>query len=115
MNGKNEGRNLTANLSPNIELASVVNVPFVKPLDVIGIVEVAKSSKLIVTVENHSIIGGLGSAVSEVVGEECPVVVKKVGVNDSFGESGTPAELLKKYGLTSNDIVKAVKEAITKK
>ena len=54
-------------------------------------------------------------AVSEVVSEDCPVVVKKVGVKDTFGESGTPAELLKKYGLTAEDIVIAAKEAIAKK
>ena len=93
----------------------VINMSTIKPIDKELIINAARETKAIVTAEEHSIIGGLGSAVSEVVGEECPVVVKKVGVNDSFGESGTPAELLKKYGLTSNDIVKAVKEAITKK
>ena len=75
----------------------------------------AKETGAIVTAEEHSIIGGLGSAVNEVVSEECPVVVKKVGVKDTFGESGTPAELLKKYGLTAEDIVNSVKEAIAKK
>ena len=95
--------------------ARVINMSTIKPIDKELIINAARETKAIVTAEEHSIIGGLGSAVSEVVSEECPVVVKKVGVNDSFGESGTPAELLKKYGLTSNDIVKAVKEAITKK
>ena len=93
----------------------VINMSTIKPIDKELIINAARETKAIVTAEEHSIIGGLGSAVSEVVSEECPVVVKKVGVNDSFGESGTPAELLKKYGLTSNDIVRAVKEAITKK
>ena len=79
------------------------------------IINAAKETGAIVTAEEHSIIGGLGSAVSEVVSEECPVVVKKVGVKDTFGESGTPAELLKKYGLTAEDIVNSVKEAIAKK
>ena len=79
------------------------------------IITAGKETGAIVTAEEHSIIGGLGSAVSEVVSEECPVVVKKVGVKDTFGESGTPAELLKKYGLTSEDIVNSVKEAIAKK
>ena len=87
----------------------------IKPIDKELIINAAKETKAIVTAEEHSIIGGLGSAVCEVVSEECPVVVKKVGVKDSFGESGTPAELLKKYGLTANDIVEAVKEAINKK
>ena len=95
--------------------ARVINMSTIKPIDKELIINAARETKAIVTAEEHSIIGGLGSAVSEVVSEEYPVVVKKVGVNDSFGESGTPAELLKKYGLTSDDIVKAVKEAITKK
>ena len=93
----------------------VINMPTIKPIDRQLIVTAAKETKAIVTAEEHSIIGGLGSAVSEVVAEECPVVVKRVGVKDTFGESGTPAELLKKYGLTSEDIVASVKEAISKK
>ena len=95
--------------------ARVINMSTIKPIDKELIITAAKETKAIVTAEEHSIIGGLGSAVSEVVSEECPVVVKKVGVKDLFGESGTPAELLNKYGLTANDIVEAVKEAINKK
>ena len=94
---------------------SVINIHTLKPIDEEIIVKAAKETGAIVTAEEHSIIGGLGSAVSEVVSEECPVVVKKVGVKDTFGESGTPAELLKKYGLTAEDIVNAVKEVIAKK
>lgn len=93
----------------------VINMSTIKPIDKEMIINAAKETGAIVTAEEHSIIGGLGSSVSEVVSEECPVVVKKVGVLDTFGESGTPVELLKKYGLTSDDIVKSVKEAITKK
>lgn len=95
--------------------ARVINMSTIKPIDKELIITAAKETGAIVTAEEHSILGGLGSAVSEVVTEECPVVVKKVGINDTFGESGTPAELLKKYGLTSDDIVKAAKEAIAKK
>lgn len=95
--------------------ARVINMSTIKPIDKELIITAAKETGAIVTAEEHSILGGLGSAVSEVVTEECPVVVKKVGINDTFGESGTPAELVKKYGLTSNDIVKAAKEAIAKK
>ena len=87
----------------------------IKPIDREIIINAAKETKAIVTAEEHNIIGGLGSAVSEVVSEEYPVVVKKVGVKDTFGESGAPAELLEKYGLTSKDIVKSVKEAISMK
>ena len=93
----------------------VINMSTIKPIDKELIIAAAKETKAIVTAEEHSIIGGLGSAVSEVVSEECPVVVKKVGVKDTFGESGTPAELLKKYGLTADDIVNSIKEAISKK
>lgn len=93
----------------------VINMSTIKPIDRELIINAAKETKVIVTAEEHSIIGGLGSAVTEVVTEECPVVVKRVGVRDSFGESGKPAELLKKYGLTSSDIIASVKEAISKK
>jgi transketolase len=93
----------------------VINMSTIKPIDRELIIAASKETGAIVTAEEHSIIGGLGSAVSEVVSEECPVVVKKIGVKDIFGESGTPAELLKKYGLTAEDIVTAVKEAISKK
>ena len=95
--------------------ARVINMSTIKPIDRELIITAAKETGAIVTAEEHSIIGGLGSAISEVVSEECPVVVKKVGVKDTFGESGTPAELLKKYGLTAEDIVNSVKEAIAKK
>lgn len=93
----------------------VINMSTIKPIDKELIITAANETGAIVTAEEHSIIGGLGSAVSEVVSEESPVVVKKVGVKDVFGESGTPSELLKKHGLTAQDIVVAVKEAISKK
>ncbi|VIF87183.1 transketolase [Clostridioides difficile] len=95
--------------------ARVINMSSIKPIDKDLILESAKETNVIVTVEEHSIIGGLGSAVSEVVGESCPIIVKKVGIKDTFGESGTPNELLKKYELTCDDIVKIVKEAIIAK
>lgn len=95
--------------------ARVINMSTIKPIDRDLIIKAAEETKAIVTAEEHSIIGGLGSAVSEVVGEEFPVIVKKVGVKDTFGESGTPAELLKKYGLTAEEIVNAVKDAVSKK
>ena len=95
--------------------ARVINMATIKPIDKDIIIAAAKETGAIVTAEEHSIIGGLGSAVSEVVGEECPVRVKKVGVKDVFGQSGNPKELLKHYGLTATDIVKSVKEAIEKK
>lgn len=90
----------------------VINMSTIKPIDTELIIKAAKETKAIVTAEEHSIIGGLGSAVSEVVSENHPVIVKKVGINDSFGESGTPNELLEKYGLTAKNIVEKVKEAL---
>lgn len=88
--------------------ARVINIHTIKPIDKDIIVEAAKETGLIVTAEEHSIIGGLGSAVAEVVSEEYPVKVLRVGVKDTFGESGKPSELLKKYGLTAEDIANKV-------
>ncbi len=90
----------------------VINMSTIKPIDKELIIKAAKETKAIITAEEHSVVGGLGSAVSEVVSEECPVIVKKVGVNDIFGESGTPAELLEKHGLTAKNLVKIVKETL---
>lgn len=95
--------------------AKVVNMSTIKPIDKELIINCAKQTKAIVTAEEHSIIGGLGSSVSEVTSSECPVIVEKVGIKDTFGESGTPNELMKKYGITSDDIVDACKKAISKK
>ncbi|UMZ74942.1 transketolase family protein [Natranaerofaba carboxydovora] len=90
----------------------VIDLHTIKPVDEKLILESAKKTGAVVTCEEHSIIGGLGGAVAECLSENHPVPIKKVGVNDTFGESGTGEELLKKYGLTSQDIEKKVKEAI---
>lgn len=95
--------------------AEVLNVSSIKPLDVEAITASAKKTGAVVTAEEHSIIGGLGGAVAEVLVEECPVPMKRVGMKDCFGESGTPAELLKKYGMTAEDIVQAAKCVISRK
>ena len=92
---------------------SVINIHTLKPIDEEIIVKAAKETGAIVTAEEHNIIGGLGSAVSEVVSENYPVPVLRVGIKDVFGESGKPADLLEKYGLTANEIVKTVKKAMT--
>lgn len=92
--------------------AEVINIHTIKPIDAEAILASVKKTKAAVTCEEHSVIGGLGSAVCEVLSESFPAVVKRVGVKDTFGESGKPNELLKKYGLTAQDIVKAAKEAI---
>ena len=90
----------------------VINIHTIKPIDSEAIISAARETGLIVTAEEHSIIGGLGSAVCEVTGENYPVTVIRVGVKDVFGESGKPLELLKAYGLTSEDIVKSVKKGL---
>jgi transketolase len=92
----------------NIE-ATVVNIATIKPLDNELIVRLAENIGKVVTAEEHSIIGGLGSAVAEVLSEECPTKLKRIGLKDVFGQSGNPDLLLKHYGLTAEDIVKAAK------
>lgn len=92
--------------------ARVINISTIKPIDKEIIIKAAKETKGIVTAEEHSIIGGLGSIVSQVVTSNYPTKVKSVGIKDTFGESGTPDELMKKYGLTSDEIIKAVKEIL---
>lgn len=93
----------------------VINMHTVKPIDRDAVVKAARETKAIVTAEEHSIIGGLGSAVAEVLVQTVPVAQEMVGIKDTFGESGTPAELLEKYGLTARDIVAAVKRVIERK
>lgn len=95
--------------------ARVINIHTIKPIDRDLLVKAAKETGAIVTAEEHSIVGGLGSAVSEIVTEEYPVPVLKVGIKDTFGESGKPGELLEKYGLTTQAIVEHSKKAISLK
>ena len=86
---------------------AVVNIHTIKPLDTEIIVKYARRCKAVITAEEHSIIGGLGGAIAETLGEEHPTPMIRIGVRDTFGESGKPAELVKKYGLTVENIVKA--------
>jgi len=94
---------------------SVVNVASVKPLDEETIIRIAKVSGAVVSAEEHSIIGGLGSAIAETLAENYPTPMVRVGLQDSFGESGRPVELLEKYGLTKQGLITAVHQAIAKK
>lgn len=95
--------------------ARVINMASIKPIDVDAIVKAASETGAIVTAEEHNILGGLGSAVAEVIVAHKPVPVEFVGVQDTFGESGTPTELMRKYGLTTDDIVNAVNRVIARK
>lgn len=87
----------------------VINVPVVKPLDVTTVIECAKSCKFIITVENHSTIGGLGSAICEVVSGRCPTKVYRIGIHDEYGQSGKSDELVEYYGLDSKALVKRIR------
>ena len=93
----------------------VINMASIKPIDKELIVESAQKTGCVVTVEEHNIYGGLGSAVAEVLSCNNPVPLEMVGVNDIFGESGAPDELLEKYNLTKEEIVKKVKKVIERK
>lgn len=97
----------------NISLR-VINMSSIKPIDRDIIIESAENTKGIVTVEDHSIIGGLGSAVSEVVTENCPTLVSKIGINDKFGKSGKSNELYEEYGITVENICSEVLKIIEK-
>ena len=89
--------------------AKVINIHTIKPLDSELIVAAAKETGRVITVEEHSVIGGLGSAVCDVLSEEAPVRVSKIGINDTYGESGPAVELIKKYGLDANSIYNKIK------
>ena len=92
--------------------AEVINIHTIKPLDEELIVASAKKTGKVVTVEEHSVIGGLGGAVCECLAEAAPVPVKRIGINDVFGESGPAAQLLEKYGLDAEGIYKQIKEFV---
>lgn len=89
--------------------AKVINIHTIKPLDEELIVEAAKATGKVVTVEEHSVIGGLGSAVCDVLSEKAPTQVMKIGINDTYGESGPALELIAKYGLDTESIYQKIK------
>ena len=95
--------------------ARVVNIHTIKPIDKDIILKAARETGAIVTAEEHSVIGGLGSAVAEVVGESCPVPVVRLGIDDKFGRSGKVPPLLEMYGLTPDNIVAKVEAALALK
>ena len=94
---------------------TVVNMATIKPIDREGIVGLAKKTGAIVTCEEHQVAGGLGGAVAEVLAEECPTPIEFIGVRDSFGQSGTPDELMKFYKLDVESIKVAVRDVIRRK
>ena len=118
-----DGRDLTIiatglTVAPSLEVAErfekegisvrVINIHTIKPLDEDIVIKAAKETNRVFTVEEHSIIGGLGSAVCEVLAEKCPVKVTRLGVKDTFGESGPAKELLTKYKLDADGIYESI-------
>lgn len=95
--------------------AEVINIHTIKPLDNEAILDAVAKTKCVVTAEEHQLNGGLGDAVCQLLARHSPLPVEMVGVNDSFGESGTPTELLDKYGLGVSDVVAAAKRAISRR
>ena len=87
----------------------VIHVPLIKPLDAATITKSAKKTNRVITVENHSIIGGLGGAVCEALSEKYPVKVARLGIKDQFGQTGTADELMEYYGLTGEKLAKTIK------
>ena len=95
--------------------ARVINIHTIKPLDEKTIINAAKETGAVISVEEHSIFGGLGGAIAEVLAEHCPVPMKIIGVRDVFGESGEYEELLLKFGLTTMNIVTSAREILRRK
>lgn len=95
-------------------MASVLNLSTIKPLDGEGVMTFAKKHEAIVTVEEHQIAGGMGSAISEFLSQNHPMLIEFVGVSDKFGQSGTPEELVEYYGMGISHIKEAVKKAVSK-
>jgi transketolase len=93
----------------------LINIHTIKPLDIRAVVDSARKTGAVVTAEEHQITGGMGSMIAQVLSQHCPSPIEFVGVNDSFGESGTPEQLMKKYGLEAENIITAAKKVISRK
>jgi len=95
--------------------AEVINIHTIKPLDNKAILDAVKQTKCVVTAEEHMLNGGLGDSIAQLLARELPTPIEMVGINDTFGESGTPRGLMEKYGLTADDIIVASKKVIARK
>ena len=93
--------------------AAVLEFPTIKPFDNDMLLKYARKTGAVVSVEEHSVVGGLGGAVAECIADACPVVLKRVGIKDTFAESGSYTELLERYGLTTRHIIKAVEDVLS--
>jgi transketolase len=95
--------------------AEIINIHTIKPVDELAILQSLLKTRCAVTAEEHNIIGGLGDTIAQVASRNLPVPIEYVGTRDTFGESGTPAQLLQKYGLDAPDIVKASEKVLKRK
>jgi transketolase len=95
--------------------AEIINIHTIKPIDKQAILASVKKTKAVVSAEEHMLNGGLGDSIAQILATECPTPMEMIGVNDTFGESGTPAQLLEKYGLNAKNITLAAKKVIARK
>jgi transketolase len=95
--------------------AEIINIHTIKPLDNEAVLKSAAKTRCVVTAEEHQYNGGLGDSIAQLLSRHQPTPIEYIGVNDSFGESGTPAALMEKYGLSANAIVESAKKAIARK
>jgi len=95
--------------------AEIINIHTIKPIDKQAILDSAKKTKAVVTAEEHMLNGGLGDSIAQILGRDLPTPMEMIGVDDTFGESGTPEQLLEKYGLNAKNIVAAAKKVISRK
>ena len=93
----------------------VINIHTIKPLDVEAVIASAKKTGCVVTAEEHQMNGGLGDSIAQVLGRQLPTPIEMVAVDDQFGESGKPADLMVKYGISKNNIIEAVNKVIQRK
>jgi transketolase len=94
--------------------AEIINIHTIKPLDEAAVLKSVAKTGCVVTAEEHNYIGGLGESIASLLGRHNPKPIEMVAVNDSFGESGTPDQLMKKYGLTAADIVAKVEKVMSR-
>ena len=95
--------------------AEVINIHTIKPLDAKAVIESAQKTGCVVSAEEHMMNGGLGDSISQLLARELPTPLEMVAVNDTFGESGTPAEVMTKYGIDTVDVIAAAKRDIARK
>ena len=95
--------------------ADIINIHTIKPLDAKAVLDSVRKTKCVVTAEEHQLNGGLGDSIAQLLAQQLPTPIEMVGVNDSFGESGTPDELMVKYGLDAKNIVAAVQKIMKRK